>query len=279
MKADDPDFEAAKNLMAARLAEEIVDVGEEYELFLREHVENTRAARLAATAPSHAQWAAIIRQQNALHRQLERKIRLLEEMQEKRKKEEERFLDNYQASLRQNPSGGTHGGGHGPELTRSASLQAGTCRPKGRRYPENEGVAQSGSMAATKCVGASGAGPGPNAHRRQSGFGVSATALRPKAFGRRAVRPYKMRKKILNRGNELKDLLQAKGLAAITSSKRTPFCTQKVAIEAEKSGISVPKKAALPPDLRKASEAVKFLPIRSHSAPLWGDSHRSLRMS
>jgi hypothetical protein len=37
-------------------------------------------------APSHAQWAAIIRQQNALHRQLERKIRLLDELQERRRK-------------------------------------------------------------------------------------------------------------------------------------------------------------------------------------------------
>ncbi|MGC9998261.1 MAG: hypothetical protein ABSE79_23335, partial [Terriglobia bacterium] len=58
----------------------------EYELFLHEHVENTRAARIAAMAPSHAQWAAIIRQSNALHRQMERKIRLLDEMQERRRR-------------------------------------------------------------------------------------------------------------------------------------------------------------------------------------------------
>jgi hypothetical protein len=37
--------------MRARLAEEISDVAQEYELFLHEHVENTRAARMAATEP------------------------------------------------------------------------------------------------------------------------------------------------------------------------------------------------------------------------------------
>jgi hypothetical protein len=66
---------------------------------------------MAATAPSHAQWAAIIRQQNALHRQLQQKIRLLEEIQERRKREEERFLDDYEASLRRNPSDAPRGGG------------------------------------------------------------------------------------------------------------------------------------------------------------------------
>jgi hypothetical protein len=86
LRAEGQEFEKAKAVFDATLAEETTDVLEEYELFLHEHVENTRAARIAATAPSHAQWAAIIRQQNALHRQLERKIRLLDEMQERRRK-------------------------------------------------------------------------------------------------------------------------------------------------------------------------------------------------
>ena len=110
MKRGDPQLEEAKNLMAARLAEEIADVGLEYELFLHEHVESTRAARAAATAPSHAQWAAIIRQQNALHRQLERKIRLLDGMQEKRKREEERLVDDHGPSLPRNPPHTPRGG-------------------------------------------------------------------------------------------------------------------------------------------------------------------------
>jgi hypothetical protein len=161
MQAGSQEFEDAKTLMRARLAEEISDVAQQYELFLHEHVENTRAARMAATAPSHAQWAAIIRQQNALHRQLQQKIRLLAEIQEKRKREEERFLDNCEASLRRNPSDAPHGG-------RKASN----------------------------------------------------------------------RKKILNRGNEPKTLLKTQELAITASSKRTPFCPAKSAIEAKKRGIS-----------------------------------------
>ena len=86
MRPEGEEFEKAKTVFAATQAEESVEVLEEYDLFLHEHVENTRAARIAAMAPSHAQWAAIIRQQNALHRQLERKIRLLDEMQERRRR-------------------------------------------------------------------------------------------------------------------------------------------------------------------------------------------------
>ena len=160
MKAGSQEFEDAKTLMRARLAEEISDVAQQYELFLHEHVENTRAARMAATAPSHAQWAAIIRQQNALHRQLQQKIRLLAEIQEKRKREEERFLEDYEASLRRNPSGA----------------------PRGGRQASN-------------------------------------------------------RKKILNRGNEPKTLLQTKELAVTAPSKRTPFCPGKSGIKAKKRGV------------------------------------------
>jgi hypothetical protein len=139
-------------------------VAQEYELFLHEHVENTRAARMAATAPSHAQWAAIIRQQNALHRQLQQKIRLLAEMQEKRKREEERFLDDYEASLGRNPSDA----------------------PRGGRQASN-------------------------------------------------------RKKILNRGNEPKNLLNTQELANTTPSKRTPFCPGKPAIKAKKRAFQCKK--------------------------------------
>ncbi len=60
--------------------------------YLHEHVESTRAARMAATAPSQALWGAIIRQQSSLARQLERKIRLLMELQRERKSEERESL-------------------------------------------------------------------------------------------------------------------------------------------------------------------------------------------
>jgi len=113
VQAGSQQFEDAKTLMRALLAEEISDVAQEYELFLHERVENTRAARTAATAPSHAQWAAITRQQNALHRQLQQKIRLLAEVQERRKREEERVLDKCRAYLQRNPSDGPRGGRQG----------------------------------------------------------------------------------------------------------------------------------------------------------------------
>ncbi len=74
----------------------------EYEIFLQEHVKNTRSARVAATAPSHAQWAAIIRQQNSLNRQLEHKIRLLMELQRERKSEAQ-LLESLEASSPPDP--------------------------------------------------------------------------------------------------------------------------------------------------------------------------------
>ena len=201
MQAGSQEFEDAKTLMRARLAEEISDVAQEYELFLHEHVENTRAARMAATAPSHAQWAAIIRQQNALHRQLQQKIRLLAEIQEKRKREEERFLDKSEASLRRNPSDAPRGGRHGANLTRSAgpASPGPACRPEGRLYPQNET---------------------PRGGRQPSN-----------------------RKKILNRGNEPKTLLNTKELAVTAPSKRTAFCPEKSAIEAKKRGVSMQETA------------------------------------
>ena len=88
-KPEGESFQPAKKAMMRLVAEECAAVEREYELFLQEHVTNTRAARVAATAPSHAQWAAIIRQQNSLNRQLEHKIRLLMELQRERKEESE----------------------------------------------------------------------------------------------------------------------------------------------------------------------------------------------
>jgi ribosomal protein L44E len=89
----DETFEPAKKAMMGLVAEELAAVGREYEIFLHEHVENTRSARMAATAPSQAQWAVIIRQQNSLDRQLERKIRSLMELQQERKSEARESLE------------------------------------------------------------------------------------------------------------------------------------------------------------------------------------------
>ena len=114
---DSQEFEQSKLLFRAGVAEETSDVLAEYEQFLHEHVENSRAARVAATAPTQAQWAAMIRQENALHRQLERKIRLLEEIQEKRKQREEArradLLSKFVNGL--HSSGGSGGGVEEPQ--------------------------------------------------------------------------------------------------------------------------------------------------------------------
>lgn len=60
----------------------------EYELFLREHVEVSEAARDACLAPTDPRWTWILRQDNYLDRQLERKTRLLLMLQELRRKRE-----------------------------------------------------------------------------------------------------------------------------------------------------------------------------------------------
>ncbi len=68
------------------LLEEHREIAREYELFLREHVEISEAARDACLAPTDQRWTWILRQDNYLDRQLERKIRLLDMLQERRRK-------------------------------------------------------------------------------------------------------------------------------------------------------------------------------------------------
>jgi len=130
-------FEKAKRDMTAWVAEEIVDVGREYELYLHEHVENTRSARMAATAPSQAQWAVIIRQQNSLARQLERKIRLLMELQRERKSEAQ-LLESLEASSPPDPGDPQDG-----------ATQVRSCRCRTRTpaavHPSTTGMAQTSS--------------------------------------------------------------------------------------------------------------------------------------
>jgi len=257
MQPRDADFEEAKNLMAARLAEEIADVGREYELFLQEHVENTRAARVAATAPSHAQWAAIIRQQNALHRQLEHKIRLLEEMQERRKKEAERLAETSRSpksAAFPNPSGGSGGGVEEPRTPDEGVGATGSLRryPSDRRAgadPRTLGsaISRRDSLRAWRWRGharpqcpllpADSNLPAPPTRRFAKSQTPQTRGLRQPASPTDPPRDAQEacnQKKILNRGNELKVLLKTEGLTETTASKRTPFCAEKVAIEAKK---------------------------------------------
>jgi hypothetical protein len=70
------------------LEEETRDVMEEYILFLQEHVHVSPALRDSALAPVHPQWISIVRQEYTLDRLIERKLKLLTQIQANRKLEE-----------------------------------------------------------------------------------------------------------------------------------------------------------------------------------------------
>ena len=70
------------------LEEETRDVMEEYTLFLQEHVHVSPALRDSALAPVHPQWTSIVRQEYTLDRLIERKLKLLTQIQANRKLEE-----------------------------------------------------------------------------------------------------------------------------------------------------------------------------------------------
>ena len=134
------DREQFKLEMMKWVVEEISDVGREYELYLHEHVESTRAARMAVTAPTQAQWGAIIRQQNSLDRQLERKIRLLMELQQERKSEAQ-LLESLEASSPPDPSDPPDGG---PGLRQPTADPGGGAAPAAS-HPSATGMAQTSS--------------------------------------------------------------------------------------------------------------------------------------
>ena len=90
---------------------------------------------MAATAPSQAQWAVIIRQQNSLARQLERKIRLLMELQRERKSEARESLE---ASSPPDPGDPQDG------ATRVRSCRRRTRAPAAS-HPSAAGMAQTSS--------------------------------------------------------------------------------------------------------------------------------------
>jgi hypothetical protein len=260
------EFEQNKLAFRAGLAEETSDVLGEYELFLHEHVENSRAARVAATAPTQAQWAAIIRQENALHRQLERKIRLLEEIQEKRKKREEARRTDLLSKLvgGPHPSGGPRGGEEEPETpndgecaVRSCGEEPGTREPAVRVTSVSAGLQQPGhpevsdlenQFCGTRCAHL---GVRQRSLRscRLEGRQPTAQAVCPKCTrchgcsstdrarqfcatpscgeeprtAKPAVRATRNPRKILNRGNELKHLLNTNDLAFFDAQNEPVF--------------------------------------------------------
>ena len=207
----DESFEPAKKAMTALVAEEIGAVERQYELFLQEHVASTRAARVAATAPSHAQWAAIIRQQNSLQRQMERKIRLLMELQRER-----RELSAVSDPSPSYPST--------PDSAKSLGLGlcGSSCEGKTQsaggeiefdKEPQSLNPRDPALPASSGCVR-----PSPQAAEERDADMPEDGASAPP-----------MSENTQNRGNELKDLLQRKGITEIVASKRTQFGAEKAA--------------------------------------------------
>jgi hypothetical protein len=70
------------------IEEETRDVMEEYTLFLQEHVHISPALHDSALAPVHPQWTAIVRHEYTLDRLIERKLKLLTQIQRARKIQE-----------------------------------------------------------------------------------------------------------------------------------------------------------------------------------------------
>ncbi|MGA2072123.1 MAG: hypothetical protein ABSH52_01345 [Terriglobia bacterium] len=261
LRAEGQEFEKAKTVFDATLAEETTDVLEEYELFLHEHVENTRAARIAATAPSHAQWAAIIRQQNALHRQLERKIRLLDEMQERRRKMGSATDLLAKLAGVRNRFNEPDGGGPAPTTPNPSSSEEGsrfdpapaTSNPSGapcaavaarHGVPLPESVTNEAGVAHTSRCSVSGCMRLSPESRpdRVADMPNGGTSAPPPDVG--AVReppvpesatdvPPAPAENTQNRGNEAKKSLKTNDWAKIECAIRMPFSTQKVPNDAK----------------------------------------------
>ena len=251
LSSEGQDFGDAKEVFNLALTEELEEVLGEYDLFLHEHVENTRAARIAAMAPSHAQWAAIIRQQNALHRQMERKIRLLEEMQEGRR----RRLGSAADWLAKLMPPGFRGGGGGPAPTPEVGAVREPPQPQPTGRLEPTGVAPASRGSSSGCMGLSpqseqervadmpegGTSAPPTesaiAPRPLGGEGSGGKGGPVPAQGNRSTGglPPQPAEKTQNSGNEAKNSLKTKCWVKIECARRTPFCTPEAPNEAPKA--------------------------------------------
>jgi len=244
MRPEGQEFEDAKKLFIMCLAEESSNALSEYELFLYEHVQNTRAARIAAMAPSHAQWAVIIRQQNALHRQLERKIRLLDEIQERRRKTGSTMDRLSKLAAFQDHSDEPDDGGQQP--------------PSGQGAPRPTTPNPSSAPVGAALVAARGLPPCllESYGRQAEDLGPAFRSVRPATQSRlratgRAGRPQGGQpqglplqralgipgcaQKTQNRGNEAKESLKTKEVRKTACPKRTQICAPKAVNEAKKA--------------------------------------------
>ena len=214
LRSEGQNFGDEKEVFNLGLLEETEEVLSEYDLFLHEHVENTRAARIAAMAPSHAQWAAIIRQSNALHRQMERKIRLLEEMQERRRKMGSATdLLSRLAGL-YDPSGDA-GGRPAPTTPGPSSPEEGSLDPGGVAHTSR--CSESGCMRLSLQSG----------QERDADMPEDGTSAPPVSSAENTQ----------NRGNEAKNSLKTNELSKTMCAKPTHSGARNASNEAQ-SGVS-----------------------------------------
>ncbi len=227
-QSEGQDLGDAKTVFGMTLAQETEAVLGEYELFLHEHVENTRAARIAATAPSHAQWAAIIRQQNALHRQMERKIRLLDETQERRRKLGS-ATDLLSRLVGQYDPSGDAGGRPAPTTPSPSPSEEGS-----RFEPAPNAAASSVAVGARHGVPvhepANGAGDEGNLSTPVGAVQASQQSLQ--SMGPSSA------EKTQNRGNEAKNSLKTKEVTQTDCANQTHSCARNARNEAKKGGTS-----------------------------------------
>ena len=244
MRPEGQEFEDAKKLFIMCLAEESSNALSEYELFLYEHVQNTRAARIAAMAPSHAQWAAIIRQQNSLHRQLERKIRLLDEIQERRRESKSSALDLmaklsklaplHRDSHEPEDGGGKPGGGDAPQPTAPppSSPEEGNSLDSPAASPNPSSPLEAAQMGTR---GNPPVCPDGQPERPHAVLVEASVQGQPQALPLpgSACAP-----KTKNRGNEAKKSLKTNEVVPTKCAKRTQTCAPRTPNEAKNVGFA-----------------------------------------
>lgn len=91
VQASPEELEQEKDLYALlliELLEEQRDIATEGEIFSLENVEITRSMRNALLVPDSPRWGVMLRQKNGVDRQIERKLKLLLQLQKQRRAEE-----------------------------------------------------------------------------------------------------------------------------------------------------------------------------------------------
>jgi len=90
-----PPDEVQHEQLRLAVIDELIEWGQKYATFMRRYIEVSPARRDLCFAPTEARWKLILRQEAGIDRQIERKTRLLWEMQEvdRRRREDEQWQE------------------------------------------------------------------------------------------------------------------------------------------------------------------------------------------